>query len=216
MLMQPQQTPPTAPPANFDTSGQNPYSFIFEPPNKQKRRLIPSGNSTKERIIIIVGGLAGLLVIGLILVAVLGSSGENNKLELATISKEQTELIRIANIGRTKAQDTKVKNLAITTSQSLESSQITLKAVFKKNNINLTSKELAVSKNTATDTKLTNAEQANNFDVVFNQELTTELTTYRDSLKKAYDTTRGKTTRVALSTAYTGASTLLEAQTKTN
>lgn len=142
--------------------------------------------------------------------AVLGSSSKNSRLELTAIAKQQTELIRVANIGVSKARDPNVKNLALTTSVSLESSYNELLAAYKKNGIKFSKDDLAGSKNAATDTLLTNADQANNFDAVFSQELKTQLSAYKAALKKAYDSAKGNSTRTALAEAFSQASILTD------
>ena len=49
------------------------YDFIMNPGSQQKKPKfgLPSGNSTKQRVLIVVGGIGMLLVVGLIVMSLL-------------------------------------------------------------------------------------------------------------------------------------------------
>ncbi len=209
--MQP-NTPPPAPPPVTPT-GQNPYSFLFDDQKKPKGKLFPSGNSTKQRVIIVLAIIVGLLIVGTIVMSVVSKSSEANQAELIKVAQQQTELIRIATVGTSKASDSTTKNLAFTTLLSLESSNNNLLAVYKKNGLKISKGELAGSKNSDTDKLLANAEQDNSFNAVFTKELTAELSTYKTTVKSAFDGAKGDNTRTILSSSFKQAGTLLGSET---
>lgn len=191
------------------TNGQNPYAFLFEEPKKPKKQLVPSGNSTTQRIIFAVVGVVFLLLLGFVLFTILGRSGAESREELASVARKQTELIRVADIGASKGKDQRTREVALTASYSITSSNKALLDAYKKNGIKLTKNDLAGSKNSATDTKLTAAEKDNSFDTAFASELTAELKSYQSAVRTAYNNAKGKSTRTALNDAYSQATTLI-------
>ncbi len=209
--MQQAATPPSAPPpvTPQPTGAGNPYSFLFEESKKSKKSLIPSGNSIKQRILIVLVGVLVLLTVVMLVLSVLNRSSATAKADLERAARQQAEIIRIATIGASKAKDAKTKNLALTTSLSLSSAQAGLLKAVQQNGGKLTTKQLAGAKNATTDALLTNAEKSNTFDSVFSQELKTELTTYKDSLKKAYDSSNSEKIKNTLSAYYDQANVLL-------
>jgi flagellar basal body-associated protein FliL len=187
---------------NSTTPPQDPYSFLYEEAQKPKKGLVPSGNSLKQRLIIVGIAVVLLIIIGLVVVSLLGRGGAANREDLASVVRKQTELIRVADIGAAKATDSRTRGYALTISLSLDSNNEALLAAYKKNGIKLGKDDLAGSKNSATDTKLNTAEQGNNFDAVFTEEINKELTAYKAALRKAYESSSGKATKNALDTAY--------------
>lgn len=206
MLMQPNQIPPPAPPpvlpAKPANPNTNPYAFLYEQPKAKKSSLLPSGNSTKQRIIYVLAALIVLVFVAMLVISFISSAGKENTANLKIVVTKQAELIRISNIGVAKSKDQTTKNLAITTSLSISSSQASLLALLKKSGINITPKDLALGSKSATTTLLTNAEQANNFDEVFVKELQKEISEYRSSIKTAYDSSTGENTKKALDNAF--------------
>ena len=189
MLMQPQQPD---------------YNFIVNPAQKAKKPLLPRGNSTQARIFVVLGGVIALLIIGVVVSSLISSGGKAQKETLLKAAQQQAELIRVSNIGITKARDPSARNFASTTSLTLQSDQRALLVHVK-----ASAKELALGKNTKNDIALTEAEQSNNFDAVFTQMLKTQLTTYEKTLKNAYDGASSKKTKATLADEYNHANTLV-------
>jgi predicted metalloprotease len=213
MLMERRPPPPEAsPPVNPQSSGQNPYAFLFEEQKKSKKFRVPSGGSRNQRIILVVGVVIIVMFLAFVVMTILGQAGQNNRQQLMSIAQQQAEVIRVADIGATKARDAQIRNLAKTTSQSLTSNQTALLAEYKKNGLKLGTKELAANKSATTDTLLNNADQSNNFDTIFMQELKKELSAYQSNVKTAYDSTQNTGTKAALSQAYTQAGILLDSK----
>jgi hypothetical protein len=202
--MQPQQPSPAPPP--ITPSGHQPgqYDFLFQPPPK-KSRLSLNLNSTKQRILVVVGGGVLLLFSMVLVFSLLSGAGSGNKEELLGVAQRQSELIRIATIGTQKARSTTAKNLAVTTYLSLTSDQKTLTSAMSPKP---STKQLALGKNAETDQLLTAAEQNNKFDEVFITEIQQELIAYQQSVKKAYDNASGNKLKQILAAEYKNASVL--------
>lgn len=191
--MQPQSPSPAPPPIQPKPSGSNPYSFITDPGKPVKKKLLPSGGTKQGRIMIVVGGILGLAVIAVIVIAVINSLGNAQKQEWLTLAQQQQELIRISDIGSTKAKDRETKNIATTTRLSLTSSQPFINTLAKRNGAVFTSKTLTTGKDSRVDAQLTTAEQTNRFDSVFLQVLNQKLLAYEKQLNKLEQGASGNT-----------------------
>lgn len=197
MLMQPE-------------SGQ--YDFIMNTDHKPKKPLVPSGNSKQSRIIIVVVAAFVLIIAVIVVFSLISSAGNAGKDELIKAAQQQSEILRISKLGTDRARGTSAKNLATTTSLSLQSDQTTLLASLKSHGIKLSSKDLALGKNAKTDTILTTAEQSNKFDEVFTQTIQAELVTYQKTLKAAYDKADSNKLKQTLSDEFNHASLLATAK----
>jgi len=195
MLMINLQTPSSPPPlpGGRPTSGHNPYEFIMNEKSPRKTGLFPPMGSKTARIVVFAVGLIVLLILGLVVWSLLASSGKGDEKLHLQLSQQQTELIRIANIGVEKAKTNEVKNLATITSQSLTTDLLTLTSIQKKQGIKLDKKEIALGKNKKNDTALSEAEQKNNFDVVLSQILVRDLAAYQKSLRELQSNSNSKT-----------------------
>lgn len=184
MLMQPQS---------------NEYDFIMNTDHKPKKKVVlPSGNSKQSRILIVVGGVSLLLIGIVVIMSFISSAGNAGKTELLKAAQQQAEIVRISEIGIDRAKGSTAKNLATTTSFSMQSDQATLTASLSGQGVKVNAKELAASKNQKTDAILTAAEQSNKFDEVFITTLHTELASYQQTLKSAYDKTSSKKLKATL------------------
>jgi len=205
--MQPNQPlpPSAAPPSNFD--------FILN--NTPKKSRIPSlgGGGLKQRILIVLFGVLGLIILLVIVSSLLSGGGKGNTQTLIDIAGQQTELIRIADLGYPNTSSNLSKNLATTTSTSTKSALQSVTAILKKKGKKVTTKQLSIKKNTKTDTAFTTAEQSNQFDQTFNQTMLASLATYRTSLKQAYNGSSGKTEKQTLADIYNGVDLLITSQT---
>ncbi len=190
----------------------NPYQFIVDTEHNKKKPLVPRGNSKQSRIFIVVGGVLVLLVIGIIVSMLISNAANAGKADLIKVAQQQAELVRVSELGVTRAQSSSAKNLATTVNLTLQSDQSTLVASLKSAGVKVSTKELALGKNPKTDTALTAAEQANKFDEVFIETIQTQLVTYQKSLKTAYDKADSKKLKQTLSDQFNAAGLLASAK----
>ena len=184
----------------------NPYDFLNETP-KQKRSMLPSGNSKKQRVLIVILGLGVLLVVGIVLASLLTASSGGTKQDFTTLEQQQAELIRVADIAINKAHQADTKNYAVTAKYTLISQQGPVQVMAKKAGVKVSAKELQLGKNSKTDAALTAADQSNQFDQTFNVLYKTQLLNYRRTLakvrlelgsKKSRDTLKAYDQQIAL------------------
>lgn len=204
--MQPNQptSPPPAPPPVTTTpqTSANPYDFLQPAQQKPKKSILPAGNSVLQRLAIVLGIIL-FLVIGFIVVKnILGSAGKENTTNLVTVVKQQTELIRVADLGASKAKLNITKNLAVTVKASLNSDKPALVKAITDSGTKVDKKSLGSTKDKKTDEQLDKAEQDNRFDEVFTQVMTTKLGEYQKSLKIAYESASGKKLKDSLNVDY--------------
>jgi hypothetical protein len=178
-------------------------------PTKRQSRLLPSGSTPKGRILIVVGGVFILVIAGLIVAGLLGSSGQNSTQTLVSVTAHQQELIRISQLAVTTAKNRDTQNLAITAQLSVTSDQHQLLTRLNRSNVKVTKLQLSSRKNSQTDAQFTQASQANQFDSIFKQSLNDELVSYQKAIKAAYDANSGQSTRALLNTEFKNAGALL-------
>ena len=192
----------------MENNQPNPYAFITDPAKQPKKGLLPSGNSQKSRLLLVLGLVFGIIILGVVVMAVINSIGSSQKQQWLTVAQEQQDLIRISEIGSQKAQNRETKNLAITTKLSLTSSQSTINSLAKKNGVQVDTKNLNLGKDTKVDATLKTAEQTNQFDKVFAEVLKTKLSAYQKDMQKLYESTTSAKTKASLAGAYTNAGIL--------
>lgn len=191
---------------------QNPYQFIVDTDHTKKKVRLPAGNSKQSRIFIVLGGVLLLLIIGIVVASLISSAANAGKVDLLKVAQKQAELVRISELGMTRAKNSSAKNLATTVNLSMQSDQSTLIASMKAAGVKVSAKELALGKNPKTDTALTAAEQANKFDEVFTETIQLQLLDYQKSLKTAYDKASSKKLKQTLSDQFDTAGLLATAK----
>ena len=154
-------------------------------------------------------GAGLLLVVGLVVASLLRSAGNGLRVDYLSLAQQQVELVRIADIGVSKADQAEAKNLAVTTKYTVTSQQPAVQNLAKQAGVATAAKNLALGKDATVDTKLTSADQANQFDAVFTETLRTKLQRYQQTLKKIYDSTGVATTKNTLSNDYAAVDLLL-------
>lgn len=208
MLMNPNLAPPAPPPMQPVTPAHNPYDFITQPTQPPKKKLLPNG-SKKARLLIVLFGLFLLGLVAIIIMSLLNSGAKGARSDYVSLLQQQTELIRVSNIGITKARQAETKNLAITTNYSLTSEQAALIQLAKKTGAKTDIATLGLGKNTQTDSLLNSASQTNQFDSVFVTTLQAGLKKYQATLKKIYDESGSKASKAILTKDYDNASVLI-------
>lgn len=142
------------------------------------------------KVLMIVGVLVIITIIGVIAATLFGGSSGGSKTTYTKLLQQQTEIVRIAELASKDAQSSTTKNFAITTSQTLLSTKSDLTALAKSAGADIEPKTLLLGKDTTTDKALTTAAQINNYDAVFTETLTKELTEYSKTLQELLNDTK--------------------------
>lgn len=190
----------------------NPYEFIMNPQQPQKKRLpgLPSmgGNSFIKRLVLIVGGGIGLLVVMAIFSSVFLSSKVNID-DLVGLTQTQTELHRVA-LQVTAESDQAVRNAAANTLTTAASHKQTLLTFLAEHGREVSEQELKLKANADTDARLSAAKQTGAFDSTLIQTMRSQLSTYASSIKAAYDASGDAAQRKMLSDHYADVQLLLK------
>lgn len=187
----------------------DPYAFIMNsgtPPPKNKLPL-PRGNSKLQRVALVAIGGVLLLTIGLVGLSIFSGGGSAEK--LLSIAQDQTEIVRIADLGLQERtmRSSVTKNFAANTSLSVSTSlqQVSGLIPGKKPN----DKTLSLKKSTKVDSQLTAAAANNQYDQTFTEILTQKLQAYQSELKVQYNDTTNNKEKAVLKKAYDGTVILL-------
>lgn len=150
-----------------------------------------------------------MLIIIIIFASLLGGSSSNTA-PLVTVAQEQTELVRVASLGAQKASDQSTQNLAYSISLSLTSANAQLLNYMAINHHKLSPKVLTLKHSSQTDRSLEAALSDSTFDSTLTDIIQSDLNSYMQSLKAAYEANPGPKGRQLLSNQYNGAQLLLK------
>lgn len=164
------------------------YDFIFNSSQQNKKGALAGAGKGKRIAIVVGGGFILLMLIIIIFSLIFGGGGADKQLTLR-MAQQHTELIRITEIGEEKARGQAAKNLATTTRLTLQSAESDIVAIAGSGQ-KVDAKVLALGKDAATDKTLTEAEQRSQFDEVFTEVVSEELTAYRSDLERAFNSSK--------------------------
>lgn len=199
--MQPEQQIPA-------NNGQDPYDFILAGPPKQKKSLIPGGGSLKQRVILVVGGALGLMLV-LYVIFSLAFSGGGGLAKLTTIAQKQTEIIRISNAGSSVVREPSISNFTQSVLLTTTSGQQQTVDYLASHGKKVKTKQLALLQSSKTDQALESAKQAGQYDNALLGTLLDRLKDYRASVKEAYDDSSSQTQKALLKQLFQQADGLL-------
>ena len=189
VLMQPQ------------TSNSLPGGYDFlQTPTPQKSGFL-TGNSKRKRMLIVGIGVLLLVIIASVMISVFQNANKPNTEQLLVVLQDQQEIIRIAEVGSSKAKGSDTLNYSTTVLQTVRSDQKSLLEALGKN-FKVSSKVLAAKESKKTDEQLTAAEQTNRLDETVKEVLEKHMKTYRTNLRAAYDGSSSKKTKDVLQTAF--------------
>ncbi len=199
MLMPPDQSSP---------AGQQ-YDFIMNADQKPKRRLFNVSSGAGKLLMFVVAGAVLIIILIVVLSAVFGGGSAGIK-EVQALAEQQTEIIRVADLGKTKARDKTTLSYVMAVKLTVNSELNQTTNFLKDNNHAVKPKDLLGGKNTATDTALKTAEQENKYDEAVTTALKEDLTAYQSAVKKQFDAASNTKEKTLLQSLYSQVSLLLK------
>lgn len=190
----------------------NPYGFIMSPKATQPKKsalILGPGDSFIKKLLLILGGAVILLLL-IVVAASVFLGGKNDTTMLVTIAQDQQEIIRISTANGNLLNATALKNFDITAHTSLASDQQKILAQISANGGELDGKVLALKHDPATDTLLSAAKSTNTLDASYAQIMQSQLATYRDDIKAAFESTNSEAIKQELRAAYASSDLLLQ------
>jgi hypothetical protein len=198
---------------NTGASGHNPYEFIMNPQKKRRGLGLSGPGGSKNMIIVLCVAVLLLVVVGATLMSALKPKG--NAADLIAIAQRQQEIVRIATEATKQVTTANASNFVTTTELTVTSSQTSLITYLQSHDgIKLKGKTLDLDASTKTDTLLSDAASANNYDTVVVQVLSSELDSYQALLQQTYKLTTSKSGKALLQQTFT-ATADLQSQAKT-
>ncbi len=130
-------------------------------------------------IIIIIGGV--------VLGNILGSSSDAQKQRLIELAQSQTEIVRVSTAAATKANSSDTKAIAYTNKISVQSALNQTTAQLSKYNVKSDGKLLGQGKNAETDKLLADAASNNRYDETYKKILAEQLSNYQKLLQNTFE-----------------------------
>ena len=201
--------PPLPTVQNDGHSGHNPYDFIMSP-NMHKTRSsfsLGTGHTFFVRVGLILGGVVVLLIIAGIVISSLAPKGATPG--LLSIAERQQEIIRVSTEAAKQATTNDGQNLLTNVELSITSSQQRTLSLLAAHGVKPNQKVLALDQDSATDTELTNAAAAGNYDAVAAQNIVDQLQQYESLLQSTYKLATANNTKSLLRSEFNGTDLLL-------
>jgi hypothetical protein len=199
------------------SGGDGQFDFILNGNQKPKKSLIPlpQGNSRKQRLLVIFGGVVALIFILALVFGLLLNSGSSTK-DLVEITKTQTEIVRVAENNAPKARGVTARNFSETVALTMTSSKQQTISYLAAKKTTVKPKELALGLNAKTDADLKSADAAGRYDEELLTILEKSLADYRTQINTAYNKTSVKSQKQLLQQLFEQVTTLTKNQPDTS
>jgi hypothetical protein len=174
---------------------KNPYDFILDPSQPSKSGMSFGGG--KKKIIPILLFLSAVVVIIIVGVSLISSVGKVNNQDLINVRAQQTELLRIIDIGKKDLSDIALKNNLATLEATVASDEKQIADLLKGREEVTTSLALKSLRDKDVDAAFDAAKQDGTYDKVVLDEISKRSNAYFNSLKTALnDSASNKETRL--------------------
>ncbi len=193
-------------------SAPDPYGFILNPEKPKRPPLF--GGGLKFKLILVAVVAIIVIIVGVIVSNILGSSNDAQKERLIEVAQAQTEIVRVSTTAATKANSSDTKAIAYTNKISVQSAVNQTTAQLSKYGVKTDGKLLGQGKNTETDKLLADAASNNRYDETYKKILAEQLDNYQKLLKGAFES-GGKTEKIILNRA-ASSNTLVVSMLKAN
>ena len=171
-------------PQSNPTPQANQYDYILNAPVGKKRPGLLGGGNNKTLLSIL--SVLGVLFLLAIAFAVFSSLTRKDYSGYLKITKQQAEIIRVAEVGAQKARSGTTRNYAQIVNLVTTSEQANTLTFLSQKSHKVNAKELASLRSAETDKKLSTAEQTSTYDDTF-------LAVINSLLQEYYKTTQDAT-----------------------
>jgi hypothetical protein len=181
-------------------SDLNPYDFILAPDQNKKGSGLPIPDGRKK-IVLIVGFMAGILVLIIVGINIFLSLGKPNNSDLIQTQAYQTELSRVIDLGLKNTGDPTLRNTLTTLRATLSTDQAAVADILSKRKETVTKLQLKSKENSKTDETLESAKQSGNYDDALLKAVTEINSNYYKQLKNTLADATTDTEKKVLKTA---------------
>ncbi len=186
---------------------EHPYSFILQS-QKPTKQFSLTGRSLPQRLALGAGGLLLLVILFTLIKGVFG--GGTNLTPVVTTVEQQQELLHVMT-GAVQQQNLSIinKNFVLTAQLSLASAQGKLLTYLATNGTKVKPSQLNSKISRSVDSSLTAAAANSSYNQTFQTIVQTQLNSYIQGLKQAYNQDKGSRGRALLKDDYNQAQLLL-------
>ena len=195
--------------------GNNPYDFILNGNQKPKKTLLPNAKTKKGRLLVVLGGAVGILILLFIVLSLVLSGGGGTK-DLLTIAQTQTEIARVSSDTSAKARNITTRNFAATVRITVSSQQQQTVSYMTSHKQKVAPKKLILGMNPKTDESLKTAEAAGRYDQELLTILEKSLADYQLQLSQTYKATSSKSQKAMLQKFFEEVGALIKNQPTIN
>ncbi len=134
---------------------------------------------------------AVILILVIIIWSSLSSGKSTNTSKVVDAMARAQEISRVSQLIESQSKDSNTQALAVTVQTTLSSQQAQMTAYLKNHGKKVSDKELAIYKDSGTDSQLQSAALNNNLEPTYDTYLKNSLATYNASLSTAYSSASG-------------------------
>ena len=186
---------------------QNSYDFIMNPQQNKPAGPILGG---PQKLLAIVGLFAVVTVIIIVLFSVVSSGGSTNRDNLVRVQANQIELARIIELGLDDVVDVKLKQQFQTLLTASTTDNQEIGALLAARDVEVLPLELKASFDSTVEGSFEEAQQKNDFDPVFEEEVAAAATQYLRALQNAASSAASSSEAAILSTAIENVQTVAQ------
>ncbi len=176
----------------------NPYDFIVNPSGNNPKRVVNFNSGGKNKMVVF-----GIFGLGIIIVLIIGFSlltslGKTNNQDLIKVEAQQTELLRIIELGKKDATDSALLNRLSSLETLVTSDKTKVAKLLSDRGVETNKTILASEKDADVDSALEKAKQNGNYDDVLLSKVSDRSNSYYSSLKTALSDAKTKTEKELL------------------
>lgn len=190
---------------------QNQYDYILNSPTPKKPSVMNMGGGQKSRKLVSIIFVLVVVTAALVGFAIFRSATKKDYSTYKALLNSQTEIVRIADLGVSKARRAAIKNYVASIKSVTTSEKNDTLAYLKTSNVNVDEKALALKKDADNDKALATAEQANQYDEKLTSILNTLIIAYQKDIKSLGGSITTKSERTLVTTLQNNAKVIANA-----
>lgn len=196
-----------------EPSNQNPYDFILNSNHQPQKQSFGSSKGPNKLLAIV--GLLSVVVILVVVIVSLVFSKSGGSAGISSVYAQQTEIIRILELGIQDTADTELKQQLSTLLLSVQSDARAISSVLGEEGTKQAKAEIALRKDAEIESALESARSAGTFDDVFLAAIKKQLVIYQKDLNTAFKQSSSDTKNI-IATAAQSVETVLNSEATEN
>jgi hypothetical protein len=159
----------------------NPYDYILNTPQKQKKFRLGGGNN-RSKIILSVVFISVVLIVVWVAISIFNSLGKKDYTSYSDLLQQQATIIHIVDISSPKLRTAATKNYVAIIRSTTTTEKAETTAFLKKVGVDTNDKKISTSVDTSNDKTITAAEQTNQYDETVTNVLNDLIADYQKNI----------------------------------